>query len=114
MEHGDGLRLLRRPAEQTSVPQTLGARGVVLHVVVDVVGEPDDGDAAELVSDGHGVVVEHAGGGHPPGRRVVREDDQLVLLSFVLDEVDALLDVGHDDAVSHGLDVNHQIRNVLL
>ena len=35
------------------------------------------GNAAELVCDGDGVVVEHAGRCHPPRRSVVSEDDKL-------------------------------------
>ena len=74
---------------------------------------PADGDAAELVCDGDGVVVEHAGRRHPPRRGVVGEDDELVLERPVLEEVDALLDVGADDAVPDRLDVHHGVRDVL-
>ena len=48
-----------------------------------------------------------------PGYDVIGENNQAVLSSLVLDEVDALLLVTHHHPVPHGLDAYHTIGNVL-
>ena len=71
------------------------------------------GDVAKLVGARHRVVVEHAGAGEPARRRVVGEDDQLVLSAPVAHKVEALLDVGHHDPVRLRVDRDDEVGNVL-
>lgn len=50
-------------------------------------------DVAKLVGRSHGVVVQQAGRGDPARMGVVREDDELVLVTPVAHPEEALLDV---------------------
>ena len=93
MKDSYAICLLRSPAQESPVPETLGARGVLVHVVIHVVGQSDDAHVAKFVSHGHGVVVQDARGRDPSGTGVVSENDQLVLGAAIFDKVDGLLDV---------------------
>lgn len=70
-------------------------------------------DVPELVGGGHGVVVQQAGRCHPAGTRVVGEDDELVLVAPVTHPEQALLNVGHNHALTNRVDARHQVGNVL-
>lgn len=72
-----------------------------------------DADVAELVSRSHGVVVEQAGRCHPAGVRIIRKDDELVLVPAISNPEETLLDVGDDDPLADGVDTRHQVGNVL-
>ena len=91
MSDGHTVRLLAGPGEQAPVPQRLGPRGILGHVIVGVAGEPHEGQVAELVRHGRGRVVQRARGGHPARRRVICKSDQLVLSPSVLDKVNRFL-----------------------
>ena len=49
-----------------------------------------------------------------PGIHVVSEDDQLVLTTLVLDEVERLLHITHHDPRSHRNDIDDEIGQFLL
>ena len=70
-------------------------------------------DVAKLVCSGDGVVVEEGGACEPARIRIIGEDDQLVLHSFVAQEVETFLDVWNNDSFSHRLDVDNEVRDVL-
>lgn len=72
-----------------------------------------DADVPELVSGGHGVVVQQTGCCHPARTRVVSEDDELVLITSVTDPEQALLNVRHDHTLADCMDASHQVGNVL-
>ena len=70
-------------------------------------------DVAELVSTGHGVIVQQTGRRDPALVGVVGEYDKLVLRALVADKVETVLAVRDHDAISHRVDSNDAVRNVL-
>eukprot|EP00982_Pelagococcus_subviridis_P016708 31494-Pelagococcus_subviridis.AAC.25 len=75
-------------------------RGAPFSVPPDAFPPPRDEDVSKLVRARHRVVIERQRRGDVPRLDVVRDDDQREVLSFVLDEVEALLDVADVDAVA--------------
>ena len=70
-------------------------------------------DVAELVSTSHGVIVQQTGRRDPALVGVVGEYDKLVLRALVADKVETVLAVRDHDAISHRVDSNDAVRNVL-
>ena len=62
-------------------------------------------------------IIQEAHTALPPSLPLVHlvgKDDQLVVSSLVLDEVDSLLDVGDKDPAAHGLNIHHHVRQMLV
>ena len=72
-----------------------------------------NGNAAELVSPDHRVIVEDGGASYPARVRVVGEHNQLVLLAPVADEEEAVLHVGHHDTVAQRMDGGDKVGDML-
>jgi hypothetical protein len=73
-----------------------GARWVIVDGFADVIGKTVDEDVAELVTTCDSLIINHLGGGDPPGLRVIGKHKELSRRdSFVGDEESRLLDISY-------------------
>ncbi len=68
---------------------------------------------AKLIRSCHGIIIQHTSTSQPARVCVVSKDDELILLPLVADKVETLLDVGHYNPTSHGMDRHDKVGNVL-
>mmetsp|Transcript_14057 Transcript_14057/g.46181 ORF Transcript_14057/g.46181 Transcript_14057/m.46181 type:complete len:390 (-) Transcript_14057:39-1208(-) len=90
------------------------ARGVVLHLLRDVLRQARDEDVAKLVAARHRVVVEHHPRRQPPWARLVRKDVHHVVLRLVPHKVEPFLDVPDVDALALRLDGANRVGKVFV